>query len=131
MSTNKSLKVLLVEDEKIALMVHKRMVEQLGYQLDVAEDGQKALALVSNGYDVILMDIGLPDMTGMEVTAKIRQREGGTHKAYIVGVTAYMLEEVEEQCLAAGMDGVIAKPMSAEKLAEILAAAAERKNRKS
>lgn len=121
MSTNKSLKVLLVEDEKIALMVHKRMVEQLGYQLDVAEDGQQALALAFNGYGVILMDIGLPDMTGIEVTAQIRHHEKGS-SVRIVGLTAYLQEEVEGQCLAAGMDEVITKPVTIEKLSELLSA---------
>jgi CheY-like chemotaxis protein len=126
--SSKPLKILLVEDERIAMIVHSKMLEKLGYIPDSAEDGQAALALAANGYDVILMDIGLPDMTGIEATAAIRQREDGSHKAHIVGVTAYVLEEVEEKCLAAGMDKVIAKPMSAEKLVEILATAAGKTN---
>lgn len=121
---SKPLKILLVEDERIAMIVHSKMLEKLGYLPDTAEDGQAALASAANGYDVILMDIGLPDMTGIEATAEIRQRENGSHRAHIVGVTAYVLEEVKEKCLAAGMDEVIVKPMSIEKLVEILAIAA-------
>lgn len=115
-----SLKILLVEDERIAMLVHSKMLEKLGYQPDVAENGQQALSLATKKYDLILMDIGLPDMTGIEVTAEIRQHEDSSHRAHIVGVTGYSLEEVEAQCLAAGMDAIIAKPMPTEKLSEIL-----------
>lgn len=126
MSPNKSLKILLVEDEKIAIVVHSKMLEKLGYQPDVAENGQEALSLAANEYDVILMDIGLPDISGVEVAAKIRQCEG-SHRARIVGVTGYLAEEVEGECLAAGMEEVVTKPLSSEKLCEILNKASENK----
>lgn len=109
-----------MEDEQIAMVVHSKMLEKLGYQRDVAEDGRKALSLAANEYDIILMDIGLPDISGIEVAAEIRKRENGSHHACIIGVTGYALEEVKTQCLDAGMDEVITKPMSIEKLSEII-----------
>jgi CheY-like chemotaxis protein len=128
MSLNKSLKVLLVEDEKIAAVVHSKMLEGLGYRPDVAENCQEALTLAANNYDVILMDVGLPDISGIDIAAKIRQSEG-SRWAYIVGVTGYMREEVEAQCLMAGMEEVITKPLSVEKLCQLLTKASENKKK--
>lgn len=127
MTSKKPLKILLVEDERIAMLVHRTMLEKLGYSPDTAEDGQSALAWSANNYDVIFMDIGLPDMSGIEVTAEIRQRENSLNHARIIGLTGFLIEEVEAKCLAAGMEEVIAKPVSVEKLSQILEAVASKK----
>jgi CheY-like chemotaxis protein len=112
----RSLKILLVEDNIIAVKVNKVMLEQIGCIVDVAEDGRKALAMGQEEYDLIFMDLGLPYLSGVEVTVQLRQLEKTTNskKIPIVGLTAYDLKEVEKECLSAGMDAVINKPATAE-----------------
>lgn len=114
----RSLKILLVEDNIIAVKVNKAMLEQIGCIVDVAEDGRKALAMGQEEYDLIFMDLGLPYLSGVEVTVQLRQLEKTTNskKIPIVGLTAYDLKEVENECLSAGMDAVISKPATAEVL---------------
>jgi len=118
----KGLKILLVEDESIPMLVHQMMLTELGHTPDKAEDGQKALDLACKNYDLILMDIGLPDINGFEVTLRIRQMEYKQERAraYIVALTAYSLVEIREECLVAEMDEVILKPVAAQRLQELL-----------
>jgi CheY-like chemotaxis protein len=90
----------------------------LGYETDVAEDGEAVLAAVAaNRYDLILMDLQMPKMDGLQATAAIRQREteeGG--RVPIVAVTASRIEGNRERCLAAGMDDCVTKPFRASEL---------------
>jgi len=108
-------KILIVEDNKMVREIHKGMVENLGYIVDVAENGEQALSMSTNGYDLIFMDLGLPGISGIEATSKIRSSEP-SKKTNIVGLTAYDKEEVEKQCLSAGMDKVINKPATPDTL---------------
>lgn len=112
------LKILLVEDNIIAAKVNKGMLEQIGCIVDVAEDGRKALTMGQEEYDLIFMDLGLPYLSGIEATTQLRQLEKTTNskKIPIIGLTAYDLQEVENECLSAGMDAVISKPATAEVL---------------
>lgn len=117
------LKILLVDNEPIALRVHHKLLGDLGYFPDTAEDGQKALSLATNDYHVILMNLRLPDLHSTEVAAHIRHRESHSHRAHIVGLTTLCTPEVTADCLAAGMNTVMTKPLTIDKLSRLLAAA--------
>jgi CheY-like chemotaxis protein len=114
---NRSAKILLVEDEFVPRMVHLKMIKDLGYVADLAVTGQEALKLSVKNYDLILMDIGLPDISGVEVTQRIRTREkNGKHRTSIVAITAYATSDICIQCMEAGMDHVFYKPVILEQL---------------
>jgi len=104
-------KVLLVEDAKIAIEVNKGMLQEIGCEVDVAENAIDALSMALQGeHDLILMDIGLPDGNGIDVTKEIR-RSG--KKMPIIALTAYSLEgedELKAKCSAAGMNETARKP---------------------
>jgi signal transduction histidine kinase/DNA-binding response OmpR family regulator len=115
-----SLRALLAEDNPVNRTLAVRLLEREGYQLVVACDGREALtAFESNSFDLALMDIQMPRMDGFEVTAAIRRYElqHGGHLP-IVAMTAHAMKGDAEQCLAAGMDGYVSKPISAARLFE-------------
>ena len=113
-------KILLVEDDEMVKTVHVMYLEELGYTPDIAENGQKALELAQkNQYDLILMDIGLPDMTGIDVVKKIRA-DGKNQRTPIVALTGFAPEDVIASCLAAGMEKVFFKPTDATTLQQII-----------
>lgn len=112
--------VLLVEDEKIVQMVFSSLLKKFGCKVTLAETGKEALEKAnSNGYDMIFMDIGLPDMRGTDVTAEIRHSEKDTHTP-IVAVTGYSIGDVKDECDAAGIDAIYNKPVSINELKNIL-----------
>jgi two-component system aerobic respiration control sensor histidine kinase ArcB len=118
---NKKTAVLVVEDDPIGQRVAQLTLENYGYQVDIAETGKKALALYqSNSYSVILMDLGLPDMSGTEVTSQIRKLEQKTAKhTLIIGLTAHG-ELAKQPCLDAGMDDFMTKPVPLEQLNQLI-----------
>jgi CheY-like chemotaxis protein len=102
-----------VSSQKVALQILKR----LGYRADVAANGIEVLqALERQPYDLVLMDVRMPEMNGLEATRIIRKRWPDSELA-IIAVTAYALEGDREKCLEAGMDGYISKPVRIEDLA--------------
>ncbi len=106
--------ILLIEDDKINQMVISKMLTSYGYQLEIADNGLKAVEMVRDKhYDVILMDIQMPEMNGIEATKQIRSFN--EHVA-IIAVTAHVLEGDQEKFLQAGMDDFIAKPIRIEVL---------------
>ncbi len=113
-------RVLLVEDSPVVQRVHIRMLEKLGCQVDLAENAMQALAMCANDYDVIFMDVGLPEISGLEITEEIRHREGAKKHTPIIAITGFAHEEDKNNCLAAGMDAVATKPIKPEDLKEIL-----------
>jgi CheY-like chemotaxis protein/HPt (histidine-containing phosphotransfer) domain-containing protein len=113
-------RVLVAEDNPVNQRVAARMLEKLGYEVDVASTGQEAVAAFERRpYDAILMDGQMPETDGFEATRLIRAREGA-HRTPIIAVTASAMSGDRERCLAAGMDDYVAKPIGPEQLQEVL-----------
>ncbi|MFB3765960.1 MAG: response regulator, partial [Methanotrichaceae archaeon] len=111
--------ILLAEDNPVNQKVTQRMLEHLGYSSDVAANGLEALRAMENRfYSIILMDVHMPEMDGIEATRIIRQRWPVGPK--IIAITAYALDYSREMCLKAGMDDYIAKPVNMNELADVL-----------
>ncbi|MEM1174393.1 MAG: response regulator [Pseudomonadota bacterium] len=117
-----SLRVLLVEDNRINQEVAKGMLSSLGVDTEVAGNGDEALSALERGaFDVVLMDCQMPVMDGYQATRAIREREAHTdYHQVIVALTANALPEDRERCLAAGMDDYMSKPFTVERLREVL-----------
>lgn len=117
-------KVLVADDYFINQELTKELMELMGCKVDVAEDGPTTLDRYNNNvYDLIMMDVQMPEMDGFEVTKKIREIEANTNKTrtVIIALTANALPGDEQKCLNAGMDDYISKPMKGEYLEEKLA----------
>ena len=115
-----SLRILLAEDNVTSQKVVLQMLKRMGYKADVVANGIEALqALERQPYDLVLMDLRMPEMNGLQATRIIRQRwpDNGPK---IVAVTAYALQGDQEKCIEAGMDGYISKPIKMNELAEVL-----------
>lgn len=114
------LRILVAEDNRVNLRVILQFLERLGYQADSAGNGCEVLDAVNlHTYDVILMDVQMPEMDGLQATREIRQRaEPGP---YIIAVTANAMVEDQAECLAAGMNDYIRKPIEMRELAAALA----------
>jgi CheY-like chemotaxis protein len=123
---SRALAVLVVEDNEPNRRVIRLMLNELGLHPDEAASGHGAIDAASKRpYDVILMDLQMPDLDGLEATRRIRAREG-THRATIVALTANVLESDEARCRAAGMDGYLQKPLKLDALGDALSAVARR-----
>jgi signal transduction histidine kinase/DNA-binding response OmpR family regulator len=115
------LRILLAEDNSINQRVGVLLLERLGYRADVAGNGVEALeALRRQPYDLILMDVQMPVMDGLEATRRIRAEIPPDRQPRIVALTANVLREQREACLAAGMDDFVQKPVGFEDLREAL-----------
>ncbi|RQW79927.1 MAG: PAS domain S-box protein [Methanothrix sp.] len=111
----KSLRILLAEDNAINQKVALLMLKRLGYSADVAANGLEVLqALDRQPYDIVLMDVQMPEMDGFDAARRIRERWPNGPK--IIAITAYALEGDRERCLEAGMDDYISKPIQLEEL---------------
>ncbi len=115
-------RVLLVEDNLIAAKLAQNVLSNLNCRIDKAKAGKEALLCVEkNHYDLILMDVGLPDMDGSEVTRRIRLKQGQHNRSVpIIGLTAHIEIEKKQSCLANGMNAVYTKPLTPEKAREML-----------
>jgi len=120
LSTASRLRILLVEDNLVNQKVALIMLKRMGYEADVAANGEEAIsALGKQSYQVILMDIQMPKMDGLEATRRIRERWGRAH--WIIAMTAHVMEGDREECLRSGMDDFISKPIRMEALSRTLA----------
>ncbi len=123
--TNPNLRVLLAEDNVVNQQVAGLMLKKLGVTADVAADGLEALhAVQAQPYDVVFMDLQMPNMDGLEATRCIRA-DNHAHQPHIIALTANAMNADKTQCLAAGMDQFLAKPMRIRDLQVVLDTAAE------
>ncbi len=112
-------RILLAEDNELNRKVTLLMLERLGYKVDVASNGIEVLeALRRHLYDLVLMNIGMPKMDGIETSREIRRRWKNSLK--IIAITAYVLPGIRGKCLEAGMDDYIGKPVNITELARVL-----------
>jgi signal transduction histidine kinase/CheY-like chemotaxis protein len=116
--------ILLVEDNRINQMVASRMLEKLGITCDISSHGGEALQrLAATYYDLVLMDMEMPEMDGMEASRAIRASEadaGGGRRIPIIAMTANAMAEDKERCLESGMDDYLAKPVAMDALKKIM-----------
>ena len=113
--------ILLAEDNVVNQKVACRILEKLGYRVDVAGDGQAAFEAWQSGrYHLILMDCQMPVMDGFETTRKIREHEVGGKHVPIIALTAHAMKGADNECLAAGMDDYLSKPIDREQMQNAL-----------
>ena len=115
------LRILLAEDNAVNQKLALALLDRLGYSADVASNGREAVeAIERQTYDVVLMDIQMPELDGLEASRRICERWSADERPRIVAMTANAMPEDREACLAAGMDDYVAKPIRPEILAEAL-----------
>ena len=116
----KRLRVLLAEDNLVNRKLVTRLLEKRGHHVHAVENGRTAVTAIAStttGFDVVLMDLQMPEMSGFEATHEIRERErGGPAHLPIVALTAHAMAGDRERCLAAGMDGYLSKPIEVDDL---------------
>jgi signal transduction histidine kinase/DNA-binding response OmpR family regulator len=119
---HKPLRVLLAEDNRVNQLVALRMLEKRGHSVVTAVDGREAIEAVDRErFDVVLMDVQMPVMDGLEATVEIRKKEAETGwHVPIIALTAHAMQEDRERCTAAGMDGYLSKPFNADALMEMI-----------
>jgi CheY-like chemotaxis protein len=113
-----ALRILLAEDNAVNQMVMLRLLNKRGHHVTVANTGKAALeALQRARFDLVLMDVQMPELDGFQATAEIRRLEAGTaDHVPIVALTAHAMSGDRERCIAAGMDGYMTKPINPEEL---------------
>jgi CheY-like chemotaxis protein len=117
-SRTTALRVLLAEDNRVNQMLGTRLLQKIGHSAVVAENGLHALAaLEQNVFDLVLMDVQMPEMDGFQAVAAIRKKEETTGEHLpVIALTAHAMKGDEERCLAAGMDAYVAKPIQIQTL---------------
>lgn len=112
------MRILLVDDSPVNREVGTGLLEMSGYSVETANNGHDAIQLLErNEYDVVLMDLEMPELDGLSATRRIRDRERTTFSRIpIIAMTAHAIDEVRDQCVAAGMDGYLTKPIQPQEL---------------
>ena len=118
----KGLDILLAEDNAINQKLAVRLLEMRGHRIAVASNGKQALSqLEKRSYDLVLMDVQMPEMDGLEATRELRRREQSTGKRQpIVAMTALVMKGDRERCIDAGMDGYLSKPIRPQEMDDLL-----------
>jgi PAS domain S-box-containing protein len=121
MAKKHPLRILLVEDNVINQRMIKLMLQRMGYQPNVVNNGLEALAILhSKTYDVVLMDVQMPEMDGLTATQRICQEWSANTRPWIVALTASAMWGERDRCLASGMDDYLSKPIRIKELMEVL-----------
>jgi two-component system, sensor histidine kinase and response regulator len=117
-----SLHILVAEDNAVNQHLARRLLEKRGHRVTIAETGRRALeTLETNRFDLVLMDLQMPEMGGLEASALIREKERATGEHIpIIAMTAHAMSEDEERCIKAGMDGYVSKPIKVDKLFQVV-----------
>ena len=115
-------RILLAVDNAVNQKLATRLLEKRGHRVTVAPDGRQAVAALGrDAFDLVLMDVQMPEMDGFEATTAIREQEKSTGKHMpIIALTAHAMRGDQERCLAAGMDGYIEKPIKAQELVDLM-----------
>lgn len=117
-------KVLVAEDNPLNQTFAQTILEEAGHPVTIAENGSEAIeALRNNEFDLVFMDVQMPDMDGLEATRRIRKGEAGQHATNIpiIAATAFAMRGDREKCMEAGMDGYVIKPLSSDDLLRAVA----------
>jgi signal transduction histidine kinase/DNA-binding response OmpR family regulator len=124
----KGLRILLAEDNRVNQIVATRMVEKMGHSVEVAGNGHVALLLLATQpFDLVLMDVQMPEMDGLTAAKKIRESEQSTpFHIPIIAMTAHAMKGDRERCIDAGMDGYVSKPISGQVLEKEIASVIEK-----
>ncbi|MFP4055013.1 MAG: response regulator, partial [Phycisphaerae bacterium] len=122
-SHRQSVRLLIAEDNRVNQVLALRMLAKLGYRAEVAGNGAEAIrALAEVDYDVVLMDVQMPQLDGLEATQKIRRGEDGVRNPQvpIIAMTANAMTGDRDECLSVGMNDYVSKPIDSRRLAEAL-----------
>jgi len=121
MATHHSLRILLAEDNVVNQKLALRLLQQMGYRADLASNGLEAIECVARQtYDVVLMDVQMPEMDGFEASRRITARWPAGQRPRIVAMTANAMQGDREMCLASGMDDYLSKPIRVDELVRAL-----------
>ena len=121
------LRILVADDNAINRMVTERMLQRSGHSVALAENGLQAMEMaLARRFDLVLMDVQMPEMDGLAATVAIRRAEHSTRRTPIVGLTAHAFRGDRDRCLDAGMDDYVAKPVRREELEAAMARALRR-----
>ena len=130
LAATSTLRILVVEDNPANQKLAAFILKERGHMVDIAENGRHGLDMAQrNQYDVIMMDVQMPLMDGLEATKAIRAWEDGRCRVPIIAVTAHAMEEDRQRCLAAGMDGYLSKPIDAQEMFTLMDCLASRQVR--
>jgi PAS domain S-box-containing protein len=129
LAERRPMRILVADDNAVNQLVASRMLNRFGYRADIVGNGQEALEAVHRqSYDLVLMDVQMPEMDGLEATQRICAEFPRGQRPEIVAMTANARPEDVQECLAAGMDGVLTKPVSVEELRQLLENSAGRRS---
>jgi CheY-like chemotaxis protein len=122
LENHRRLRILLAEDNVVNQTVAARLIEKMGHTVEIAANGLKAISALENGeFDLVFMDVQMPEMDGLEATERIRAKEIATGKHQpIFAMTAHVMKGDKELCLNAGMDGYVTKPLSSAAIHDVL-----------
>ena len=120
---DRSVHVLVAEDNLVNQQLVVQLLEMRGHSVTLAQNGREVLAaLEKESFDVVLMDVNMPEMDGYQTTAAIREREKGGRRMPIIAITGLAMKGDRERCLQAGMDAFLSKPLRSQELFAVVEA---------